>query len=68
MVARSSFVRVIARSNPTHLTPQLMHVGKSPAAMPAVKRSAGVAEEVDLGECTLHLPLQKQIRQNPLWL
>ena len=27
------------------------------------------APEVDLGECTLHFPLQKmRIRQNPLWL
>ena len=36
--------------------------------MLAVKRSVGVASEMDLMECTLHSPLQKQIRQNPLWL
>ena len=28
-------------------------------AMPAAKRLACVAPEVDLGECTFHLPLQK---------
>ena len=41
------------------LLPLLMHVGKQLAAMPAVKRSAGVAPEVDLKECTLHSPPQK---------
>ena len=40
-----------------------MHMGKQPAVMPAVKRSAGVAPEVDLGECTLHLPPQKQVNK-----
>ena len=30
------------------------------ATMLAIKRSAGVAPEVDLRECTLHSPLQKQ--------
>ena len=39
------------------------------ALMLAINRLAGVAPDVDLGECTLHLPLQKkQTRQNPLWL
>ena len=42
-----------------------MHVGKWPAA----KRSACVAPEVDLRECTLHSPPPKnEIRQDPLWL
>ena len=37
--------------------------------MLTVKRFAGVAPEVDLGECTLPFASpQKQIRQNPLWL
>ena len=36
--------------------------------MLTAKRSAGVLPEVDLRECTLHSPLQKWIRQNPLWL
>ena len=65
MVARSSSIRMIARSNLKQLPPLLIHVGKSPAVMLAVKRLA----EVNLGECTLLLALQnKQIRQNPLWL
>ena len=38
-------------------------MGKQPAVMPAVKRSAGVASEVDLGECTLHLPPQKKVNK-----
>ena len=37
-----------------------MHLGKRLAIMLAVKRSAGVAPEVNLGECILHLPPQKQ--------
>ena len=37
-----------------------MHMGKRLAAMLAVKRSAGVVPEVDLGECTLHLSPPKQ--------
>ena len=44
-------------------------VGTGLAAMPATKRSACVAPEVDLGECTLYLPPQKKrIMQKPLWL
>ena len=35
-----------------------MHVGEQPAAMLSIKRLAGVAPEVDLGEYTLHSPLQ----------
>ena len=46
-----------------------MHVEKWPAVMLAAKRLPGVAPEVDLKECTLHLPLQKsEVRQNPLCL
>ena len=33
--------------------------------MPAAKRSASVAPEVDLGECTLHLPPQKANKAEP---
>ena len=53
-----SSVRVIASSNLSQVPPMLMHVGKGPAAMLAIKRSVGVAPEVDLRECTLHSPLQ----------
>ena len=42
-----------------------MHVGKSPAAIPVVKRLAGVALEVNLRECTLHLPPQKVNKAEP---
>ena len=35
------------------------------AAMPAAKRFGCVAPEVDLGECTLHLPLQKANKAEP---
>ena len=44
------------------------HVGKQLATMLVVKRLAGVAPQVDLRECALHLSLQKRIRKNPLWL
>ena len=33
--------------------------------MPAAKRSACVAPEVDIGECTLHLPPQKADKAEP---
>ena len=33
--------------------------GEVTGCMPAAKGSASVAPEVNLGECTLHLPLQK---------
>ena len=33
--------------------------------MPVAKRSASVAPEVDLGECTLHSPLQKANKAEP---
>ena len=59
MVACLSSVRVIANSNLSQVPPLLMNVGKSPAAVPASKWSARVAPEVDLRECTLHLPLEK---------
>ena len=36
------------------------------AVMPAVKRSAGIAPEVDLRECTLHSPLQKANKAEPI--
>ena len=36
-----------------------MHVGKRPDALPAAKRLAHVAPDVDLRECTFHLPPQK---------
>ena len=55
MVVRSPSVWVIARVNLSQVPPLLMHVGKKPAALPAAKRLAHVAPEVDLGECTLHL-------------
>ena len=64
----SAFVSVwvIAHSNPSQVPPLLMHVGKWLAALPADKRLACVAQEV---EYTLHSPPQKkQVRQNPLWL
>ena len=53
MVAHSSSVRAIARSNPSQVPPLHMHVG-----VLAAKRSACVTPEVDLRECTLHLPPQ----------
>ena len=59
MIAHLSSVWVIAHSNPSQVPPLLIHVGKCPAVMMAIKRSAGVPPEVDLRECTLHLPLQK---------
>ena len=47
---------------------KLKHVGKQPATMMAIKRLAGVAQELDIKECTLlTLPKQKRIRQNPVW-
>ena len=33
--------------------------------MPAIKRSAGVAPEVDFKECTLHSPPQKSDKAEP---
>ena len=69
MVARSSSVQVIARSNKCQFPPLLMHVLKAPAVMPTIKWLAGIGPEVYLRECTLHSPLQnKWRRQNPLWL
>ena len=65
MVARSSSVWVIARSNPSQVPSLLIHVGKLPAVMQAVKRSAHVVPEVDLKECTLHSPPQKENKIEP---
>ena len=59
MVACSSSVWVIACSSPSHIPPLLMHVGKWLAVLPAAKRLAHVATEVDLRKCTLHSPPQK---------
>ena len=43
------------------IVPRSLGINKytKPAAMPAVKWSAGVAPEVNLQECTLHSPLQR---------
>ena len=43
-------------------------LGKRRAAILVAKRLAGVAPEVDLRECTLHLPLKRPKGKNPLWL
>ena len=42
--------------------------GEVTGRMPAAKRSASVAPEVDLGECTLHSPLQQANKAEPLAL
>ena len=68
MIARLSFVRVITCSILSQFLPLLMHVVKQLAVMLTVKRLPGVAPDVGFRECTLHLPLQKQIKQNQLWL
>ena len=64
---RNAEVQLIACSNPSQVPPLLMHLGKWPAMLPATKRSACVAPEVDLWECTF-TSAKKWIRQNPLWL
>ena len=59
MVARSSSVQVTAlcESQPS---PNFVHAcGEVTGCVPATKRSACIALEVDLRECTLHSPLQK---------
>ena len=63
MVARLSSVWVIALLIPSQ--PLLMHVGKLLAAMSDIKRSAGVAPEVSLRECTLHSHPQKSNEVEP---
>ena len=70
MVAHLSSVWVIARSNLSKGPTSAHACGEVTSCMPAAKRSAHVAPVVDLGEYTLHSPLQKkkQIMQNPLWL
>ena len=66
IVGRSSSFSMIAHSNLSHVPLLLMHVGKLPAAMLPVKRSAGVAPEIYLRECKLYSPSQQgQIRENP---
>ena len=49
MVALSSSVRVIARSNPSQVPPLMMHVGKRLAVMHTIKRLAGIVPKVDIG-------------------
>ena len=44
--------------NPGNLTSATL-CGDRTGCAPAAKRLASVAPEVDLGECTLHLPPQK---------
>ena len=50
--------------NPGNLTSATV-CGDRTGCTPAAKRSASVAPEVDLGECTLHLPLQKANKAEP---
>ena len=45
--------------------PLQQYVGTGPAACLATKRSVSIAPEVDLGECTLHSPLQKANKAEP---
>ena len=51
-------------SNPGNLTSTTV-CGDRTGCVPATKRSASVAPEVDLGECTLHLPPQKVNKAEP---
>ena len=53
-------------SNPGNLT-SVTVCGDRTGSKPATKRSAHVAPEVHLRECTLY-SAKKRIRQNPLWL
>ena len=50
--------------NPGNLT-SMMVCGDRTDCVPAAKRLASVAPEVDLGECTLHLSLQKVNKAEP---
>ena len=60
MVARSSSVRAVTRSK-SEPSPTSAHAcGEVTGCAPAAKRSASVAPEVNLGECTLHSPPQKK--------
>ena len=61
MVARSFSVLL----NLSQVPPLLMHVGKWLATLPVAKRSSHLAPDVDLGECTLHLPLPKVNKAEP---
>ena len=65
MVVHLSIVQVIAHLNLSQLLPLLTYVGKWPVAMLAIKRSAGVAQELDLRECTLYSPQQKANKAEP---
>ena len=51
-------------SNPGNLTSATV-CGDRTGGAPAAKRSASVAPEVDIGECTLHSPLQKANKAEP---
>ena len=67
MVAHSSSVPVIAHSNPSQVSPLLVHIGKGLAVTLPVKRSAGVVPEVDLrGIYITFASTKSEIRQNPL--
>ena len=61
MVAHTSSVWVIAHSIPSHLLPH----GSNWQPCQLSKRSAAVAPDVDLRECTLSLPTQKVNRAVP---
>ena len=51
-------------SNPSNLTSATVCEDRT-VCTPAAKRSASVAPEVDLGECTLHSPPQKANKAEP---
>ena len=59
MVARSSSVRAVAHWNPEPSPTSAHACGEVTGCVPAAKRSASVAPEVNLGEFTLHSPPQK---------
>ena len=51
-------------SNPGNLTSATV-CGDRTGCLPAIKRLVSVAPEMDLGECTLHSPLQKANKAEP---
>ena len=57
--AFKSSVRAVALSNLSQVPPLRHACGEVTSCAPAAKRSASVAPEVNLGECTLHSPPQK---------
>ena len=61
----SSSVWVIAQSKPSQILPLLMHVVKQLAVMLAVKRSAGVALEVDQGMHITFASTKAEVTRNP---